>query len=198
MFFVELIFVLVTVLLITSLFSACGVRCGPWPGVLWLFVMLFLVTWALGIWIRPIGPPLWGAYWVPYLLVAFFLAVLLAATAPAPPQPPVQPPGATPLPGSRTRAEVNEEAAEEEAAVVTTLNVFFWLVLLLAVIAIVVHYARPSFVVDAFTPPATFETAAQAGPCYAAVEINEAGVCCSCLPTTEPMEIPALTRPRLS
>ena len=145
---------LVTVLLITSLFSACGVRCGPWPGVLWLFVMLFLVTWALGIWIRPIGPPLWGAYWVPYLLVALFLAVLLAATAPARPRPPVQPPGATPLPGSRTPAEVNEQAAEE-AAVVTTLNVFFWLVLLLAVIAIVVHYARPSFVVTSGSTPTT-------------------------------------------
>jgi len=144
MAFVELMFVLVIVLLITSMFSACGVRCGPWPGVLWLFVMLFLVTWALGVWIRPIGPSLWGAYWVPYLLVAFFLAVLLAATAPVPPRrPPVQPPGATPLPDSRTPAEIKEQEAEEEAAVVITLNVFFWLVLLLAVIAIVAHYALP-------------------------------------------------------
>jgi len=143
MWFLELMFVLATVLLVTSLFSAAGLRYGPWSRILWLFVMLFVVTWAFGVWLRPIGPPVWGAYWAPYVLVGVFLALLLAAAAPVSRRPPPQPPGAKPLPGARTPAELEDEQIETEIAVEESINIFFWLVLLLAAVAIVLRYTLP-------------------------------------------------------
>ena len=35
---------------------------GPWTSLLLFFIIIFLATWAGGVWLSPIDPPLWGAY----------------------------------------------------------------------------------------------------------------------------------------
>ena len=93
-----------------------------------LFTIFFLAIWAGGRWLAPIGPPLWGGYWLSFLLVGLFVLLLLATVSPpAPPPPP------------RTPAEVHSEIQKEEAAG-TVLSVFFLLLLVALIVAILLSY----------------------------------------------------------
>jgi hypothetical protein len=56
-------------------------------GVLFLFLVLFLGVWAGGVWFTPVGPPLFGGYWLPFVLMGIFLALLTVALAPPAPRP---------------------------------------------------------------------------------------------------------------
>lgn len=78
---VLLMVVAAVVLLVGGLFSAGGLR-GPWPSVLWFFLLLFVGTLALGIWARPMGPEAWGVPWLNFLVGAVLIALLIAAAAP--------------------------------------------------------------------------------------------------------------------
>jgi hypothetical protein len=48
-------------------------------GVFVLLLILFLATWAGGIWLVPIGPRLWGVAWTSFVAVGFFVALLIGA-----------------------------------------------------------------------------------------------------------------------
>ena len=52
------------------------------------FVGLFLVTWAGGVWLAPLGPTLYGAPWVGFLIVGLVAALLAAVLTPASPPTP--------------------------------------------------------------------------------------------------------------
>jgi hypothetical protein len=84
--------------------------------LLFFFLILFFATWAGGIWIAPVGPMLWGAYWVPFLIVGLFVAlILLVVTEP-----------------SRRRGKVRRQHAHTEAHVVeaiTAFGVLFWMLI---------------------------------------------------------------------
>ncbi|MFO7615409.1 MAG: hypothetical protein R6W71_12305 [Bacteroidales bacterium] len=104
---------------------------GPTGGIFFIFLLIFMFTWAIGLWIEPIGPVRWGVPWLGYLLIAFFIALLIGALLPpSRPGPPVI-----------TKAEINEEIRQDEkvtSAVQITFGVFFWLlVIALFVIAMV-------------------------------------------------------------
>ena len=47
--------------------------------MLFLFFLLFLPTWGVGLWTRPIGPELWGIRILNYLFIALIFTVLIAA-----------------------------------------------------------------------------------------------------------------------
>lgn len=51
-------------------------------GLLFFFTVLFLATWAGGLWLAPFGPTIWGVSWVGFLIVGLVVALLLAAVAP--------------------------------------------------------------------------------------------------------------------
>jgi hypothetical protein len=99
---------------------------GGWAAVLVLFAILFLTSWAGGIWLNPIGPQLLGAAWLPFVFMGFVMAMLMAAMYPAR--------------RPRSRAESEESAAAEEV-VGTTVTAFLWIFAVCLIAAITIHYA---------------------------------------------------------
>ncbi len=82
MFLLELIFAFL-IALVLSLVFAVGFRGHGWgAGLLFFFVLLFLFTWAGGIWVTPAGPLLVGIPWMSFLFVGLVVALLLAALIP--------------------------------------------------------------------------------------------------------------------
>jgi hypothetical protein len=132
---INLLFVVVVSVAIGAMFSI-GLRGrNEWAGTFWLFVILFFGTWALGSWLRPIGPLAWDVYWVPYVVAAAVIALLLAAVTPI-----------------RTRSVHGQkddgsnggdpptmEAKRNLAQAILTLSVFFWLLLGLSILAILLQ-----------------------------------------------------------
>ena len=57
-------------------------RPGLWPSIFFLFVIIFLVTWAIGGWVTPVGPAVSGIYWLSFLIVGVIVALILAAAIP--------------------------------------------------------------------------------------------------------------------
>jgi len=106
---------------------------GPLAGLLFFFVLLFFAIWAGGLWMAPLGPPVWGAPWLSFLLVALFLFFLFAALTPAAPRPPRR--------DIKTGKPIMEEA-DVLASVV--MGVFFWLAVIMLIVAIVFGYVRPA------------------------------------------------------
>ncbi len=47
-----------------------------------IFALIFMSTFAVGLWVTPVGGILWDYYWVPYVSMGIFMSLLLAATAP--------------------------------------------------------------------------------------------------------------------
>ena len=94
---------------------------GPWASTRALFLVLFLSTWAGGVWMAPFGPTVRNLYWLPFLLIAVLTAVLIAAIEP---------------PRDRTRTEVVERERELEMG----LGVFFWILVGALVLAVVLRY----------------------------------------------------------
>lgn len=128
MFWMDFLIVLTIALLIASAFGMGRRRYSAGLDLVMFFLLLFLATWALGGWLRPVGPVLWGTYWVPYIFVALLIALLLAAALAAPN-------GRVP----RTRTEQREEA-QAEAPVAVAFGMFFWIFLIVAVVAIAASY----------------------------------------------------------
>lgn len=128
MFILDLLIALVIGFLLVLLFSALFRNSTPW-GSFWIFLLVvFLVTWAGGIWIGPFGPTILEVAWLPFLIVGIFIIVLLAATVP--------PSSARPRKGTIEEAKRTESA---ESAL-TGLTLFFWIALILTLIAIVLAY----------------------------------------------------------
>jgi hypothetical protein len=127
MFFVHLVFALFIAILLSAIFAVGFRRKGPWESLVLFFLLLFLISWAGGVWLAPMGPPLWGGYWLPFLLVGVIMALLLAALAPPP---------------RESSVELVEEGKEtaERRAVLTGLGVFFWILVAALVVAIVIRY----------------------------------------------------------
>ena len=68
--------------IVTALFALLLGRRGPWASSPLFFLLIFLAAWAGGVWITPVGPSVWGLYWLPFLVVAVLFALLLAAVTP--------------------------------------------------------------------------------------------------------------------
>ena len=121
MFFLDLLAAFIIALVLTLIFVTLFRAPGPW-GAWWIFLLVvFLAAWAGGLWVTPIGPPVFNVYWLPMLLVGLLVAMLIAAAVP--PAPP------------RSTAEM---VAEQEAA--TALGVFLWILLLGLIGVIVLAY----------------------------------------------------------
>ena len=101
-------------------------------GLIWLFLIIFLATWAGGIWLRPFGPTLWGIHWLVFLLVGLiivlFLVILIPQKAPR---------------GRQETLDMLDRIEEEkqlEKFTYITLSIFFWILLSLFAIAIILRY----------------------------------------------------------
>ena len=104
---------------LTTALRVHAIRGRSWA----LLAVLFLVTWAGGIWVAPFGPPIGAIYWLPFTLIAVLLATLLAAVVP---------------PELRTPRDIVTREEELE----TGLGFFFWILVVGLVVAIVLRYLR--------------------------------------------------------
>ena len=128
MFLLDLLIALLIGFLLVLLFSALFRDRTPW-GSFWIFLLVvFLVTWAGGIWISPFGPTFFEVAWLPFLTVGIFITILLAATV-------------SPRP-SRPQKGTIEEAKRTESpeSPLAGLTLFFWIALILTLIAIILAY----------------------------------------------------------
>jgi len=100
---------------------------SPWAAPWALFLVLFLFTWAGGVWLAPMGPPVLGVHWMSFLLFGLFLMLLIAASS------------RPRLPRERHDEELAEELASEQAAL--GLTAFFWVLVVGLGVAILVGYA---------------------------------------------------------
>lgn len=83
MVFVGVLFALFYALLLTFVFAVIIGNTGPWRGFWAFFFIIFFIAFAAGEWVTPLGPPLWGYYWLPGLMVALIFALLIVALTPS-------------------------------------------------------------------------------------------------------------------
>jgi hypothetical protein len=84
----------------------------PKVAYVWLFLILFLAAWATGTWTQPMGPPLYGLYWLPFFWGSLLLGLLVLMLY----WPDLQSPGRF---GGRNTVHHQRQIA--------TLDAFFWL-----------------------------------------------------------------------
>lgn len=130
---VEVFVALLVALLVSVLFGLAMRRKMARKGFFWFFLIVFLATWAGGIWIGPLGPSFRGIYWLPFVLVAIMVGFFLAAVAPRR------------APRGRIETlEMLEEIEQErklERLTYISFGLFFWLALFVLIAAIIVRYA---------------------------------------------------------
>lgn len=125
MIFTELFVALIIGFLLTLIFATGFRRSGAWASAMIFFILIFLATWAGGLWLVPFGPVVFGVYWLPFLMVGLIFALILAATTPI--EPPHKP--------SDVATEMKEGA---ETRVI--FDLFLWGGVILLSIAIVLGY----------------------------------------------------------
>lgn len=125
--FAFLVALLLSVAMVTALGWGLPGRHTPWAEVLLLFFILFLATWAGGVWVRPVGPALWGVHWLGFLLAGLIIATVVAALTPK---------GRAPRWAGWPSSQVASETQEERAA----FGVFLWLLLVVLTAAILARY----------------------------------------------------------
>jgi hypothetical protein len=130
MFFIEILFALLMAFIFTLIFAVGFRRPGPWSSIWAFFAVIFLASWAGGLWISQIGPAFAGIYWLPIILVSFIFALLLASF----------------VPGSRRRPKVDtiSQVEQEETAKEKVFDVFFWIFLVSFLVIIILGYFVPN------------------------------------------------------
>jgi surface polysaccharide O-acyltransferase-like enzyme len=131
MAFSDFLFSLLIALLLTVVFAA-GIRKHRARAVLLgFFVIVFLATWAGGVWIAPAAVGAWGIAWMAFLAVGLIVALLLTALIPPPKAPQTE----------------KEEARREKAEIVVifAFDLFFWILLFVLGAVIIAYYFRRAF-----------------------------------------------------
>jgi len=130
----QVVFSLVLALTLTVIFSFFLRREGPRTGSFFFFLMLFLITLAGGLWVKPFGPSHFGIFWVPIILVAFFGGLFLYYSAPRRP------------PHNREETielmQRVEKRKQLEQITYITIDLLFWVIVILLISAIVFHFFR--------------------------------------------------------
>jgi hypothetical protein len=130
----EIIFALIIAFAISIIISLALRRHGPRSGFFLLYVTIFLITLAGGLWLSPAGPYARGIYWLPFIVVGGLGSYILYLKAPRKP------------PHSREETiETLERIAESkrlEKLTYMTFDLFFWILLVFLLAVILFHYFR--------------------------------------------------------
>ena len=119
MFLPHFLTALAVAIILWAVFALGFRRSGPWPGIILFLAVVFLGTWAGGVWLQPFGPTVWGVAFLPFLLIGILVALLVAAATPPPP------------------VEAVEETPPPEVAV----GAFFWVLVIVLLASLVLWYA---------------------------------------------------------
>jgi len=113
---------------LVGLVVAVGFRRGTgWRELLWLFLLLFLGTWAIGGWMVPFGPSLGDWRPLPYLAVAVAIGAVLSAALPRRPR--------------RATLELARNVPPEKASVAAlVVGMAFWIALFVFVLGLGARY----------------------------------------------------------
>ncbi|MDX1614795.1 MAG: hypothetical protein R3300_10835 [Candidatus Promineifilaceae bacterium] len=120
MFLAELMIALVVAVVLVAVFGLGYRRMGIGAGLLWFLLLVFLATWAGGVWLTPIGPTVADVPWLSFLFIGLFFSLLIMALLPPVPTTPAE--------------------ARAEAGAFVAINIFFWILLVGFVVAIVAAY----------------------------------------------------------
>jgi hypothetical protein len=127
MFWKQVLCALATAAGLSAIFIAGFRKKGPWDNLLLFFAVVFLASWAGGVWFSPLGPPIGGIYWLPFLSMGLIFALLLAAVT---------------SPFSRDTTvqfvKAGEKTPEKRRDMV--LGIYFWIMISALVVLIVTRY----------------------------------------------------------
>ena len=128
MFWKNLLCALLVSLGLSAVFIAAFRKRGPWGSSLF-FAVVFLASWAGGLWFAPLGPPIGGVHWVPFLIVGLIFALLLAAVvSPTPPDTTVQ------------LLKKGEKGGEAKKSMV--LGIYFWIMVCVLLVLVITRYLK--------------------------------------------------------
>lgn len=135
--FADLLFAFVVALLLSLLFIPFAASRGRTNSVtavaLFFFFILFLATWAGGVWLTPVGPAVYGVQWLPFLLVGIIVALLLVAAR--------DPMSGPELPRMSSESGSRSRPLEAEAtAAATVFGILFWILALALAGAVAARY----------------------------------------------------------
>jgi len=122
---IDLFIALVVATILVAVLGAGFRRLPVGTVLLAMFAVLFLATWAGGIWLAPSGSRLVFPYVVPFFVVGLAMALLITAFIPRYP------------PRTRGEALRRQDANRELSSFV---NGFFWLLMVILVASIVLRY----------------------------------------------------------
>jgi len=126
MFYADLIAAFV-ITLVLSLIFGLGLRILRIRTTIWaFFLLLFFATWAGGMWMLPVGPPLWGVSWMSFVVVGVVVALIIAVFI-------------TSRPPLRRRSQ-EEVEVRDRAEVLNLFNRYYWVLMALLGGAIVLGY----------------------------------------------------------
>jgi hypothetical protein len=126
MFLTDLVLVLVISIILTGAFAIGFRKQGFRFGIIFFFLLLFLSTWAGGIWVPSVGPSILSVNFFSFLIVGFIVAMLLTA---------VLPPGDS----EHIIKEKKGEVRVESCKIVTVDLLFLMLVVILTVLILVAY-----------------------------------------------------------
>jgi hypothetical protein len=129
MFFIDLVFVLFLALILTLIFAVGFRRRSLGGGLIVFFLVLFLATWAGGVWITPFGPVWWGVSWLPFIFVGLVIALLLTAT--------MAPDRIRPREGGGVNLEPRSDVDS-----LAVFDAFMWVLICGLLVAIIMGYLR--------------------------------------------------------
>jgi len=83
MFFAGIGLALIIAFILTLILGR-GFKQFAYADLIGLFFIIFLATWAGGLWIQPVGPAMWGVSFTVFIVVGVLVALMVAATLPTP------------------------------------------------------------------------------------------------------------------
>ncbi len=124
MFAMDFLFAFITALLLAAVFAFLFRRTGSWPFLLF-FIIIFLGSWAGGIWLAPVPVVTWNIYALRFLVVGVLVALMLSLFI-------------FPRPYRiRMRRPRESETGDEPVLI---LSIFFWILIILLIITIIINY----------------------------------------------------------
>lgn len=128
MFLADAIFALGIAFFLTVLFVGLGRCVRSWRRIIVFFAIVFLGSWAGGVWVTQIGPRILGLYWLSFVAAGLIFALVQGALSTRP--------------SRSARCQRPEETpGKVEQRIEGVFNVFLFILLSLFIAAIVIGYA---------------------------------------------------------
>lgn len=136
---VIVIFAIFLAILITAIFSFGFRNTGPWGSIWIFFAIIFLVALVAGEWATPVGPAVYGLYWVPIVFITLIVAFIIAAATPTPGG--MRPRRYRRFDSGKIRTEDEDDITTDDEGT-AAISVFVYIILVLLIIAAIAGFFR--------------------------------------------------------